>query len=80
MTQAFSADGAYALGGPLGGLAGGLPHAPALSSSGPSADLSALREALCRPPDTVRCEALRLFTRQLLTGAEAEPDSIYIAR
>ena len=69
---AFSADGALALGGPLGGMAGGLPMVSP-EGCGPYADLSALRTLLLRPPEAVCLEALRLFTRQLLTGAEAEP-------
>ena len=71
MTQAFSADGSLALGGPLGGLVGGLPLAK-LGIADASADLSPLRAVLNQPPEIVWCEALRLFTRQLLTGAEAE--------
>ena len=72
MTQVFSADGSLALGGPLGGLVGGLP-APLLHDGGNSAaNLAPLRALLLREPDAVTCDALRMFTRQLLTGAESE--------
>ena len=76
MTHDFSADLSLALGGPLGGLVGGLPLARLdgadAASRSRAADLSPLRALLCQPPDVVACDALRLFTRQLLTGAEAE--------
>ena len=75
MTHDFSADLSLSLGGPLGGLVGGLPLArldAASASRSRAADLSPLRALLCQPPEPVCCDALRLFTRQLLTGAEAE--------
>lgn len=73
MTGAYSADGGLALGGLLGGLVGGLPS-PLLppGSSHSSADVAPLRAQLARDPDAVCCDALRMFTRQLLTEAEAE--------
>lgn len=69
MTQQWSADRAAALGGPLGGMAGGLP---AFSDG---VDLSPLHELLATPVEAAVVQAMLLFTRELLTGAETEAAS-----
>ena len=54
-----------AIGGTLGGLAGGMP------ATGERADVEPLLLLLGRPPEGVTVDALRLFTRELL-GAESD--------
>ena len=54
-----------AIGGTLGGLAGGMP------ATGERADVEPLLILLGRPPEGVTVDALRLFTRELL-GAESD--------
>lgn len=72
MTQAYTADGSLALGGILGGLVGGLPEPKLAAGHASSANLAPLHALLLREPEAVCCEAIRQFTRQLLTGAESE--------
>ena len=79
MTQLYTANGGASLGGTLGSLVGGLPSERAEASTsggkavGKEDDLCPLRHVLGLPVDRVTNEALDLFARQLLTGAEAEP-------
>ncbi|KOO34048.1 hypothetical protein Ctob_012522 [Chrysochromulina tobinii] len=74
MTQSFTADGMLSLGGPLGALVGGLPDAKLITAVGQasSSNLAPLHALLLREPEAVCCDALRQFTRQLLTSAESE--------
>jgi hypothetical protein len=67
-------DAHLALGGALGGLAGGLPACATGGADGAAA-LQPLRAMLHTPPEVVTNQALRLFTAELLTGAEASAGS-----
>ena len=58
----------------VGALVGGLPDAKLITAVGQasSSNLAPLHALLLREPEAVCCDALRQFTRQLLTSAESE--------
>ncbi len=66
MTQQWSVDKMAVLGGPLGGMSGGLP------TLAEGVDLTPLRAFLEQPVESAVVQALLTFTRELLTGAETE--------
>ena len=66
MTQQWSVDKMAVLGGPLGGMSGGLP------TLAEGVDLTPLRAFLEQPVESAVVHALLTFTRELLTGAETE--------
>ena len=70
MTQQWSVDKMAVLGGPLGGMSGGLP------TLAEGVDLTPLRAFLEQEKEKVLVQALLLFTRELLTGAETEAGSL----